>query len=524
MCDFIENKLQKYNILLTLRYKNQQMNLYTSKKRWKWILAVVALLIVGVSLWYTNYLVKSIAEQETNQVKMWAAAMEQHAGMMKTTEEFFGKVSEQEQMRVDLLALAYRQVLDFSNNENTSIYLEIIKNNISIPLVITDDKGNIMFTNNLPEEQKGKKVFDAEMRRAYSKFQPIKINPGFGQIQWLYYNESLIYTELKAVLEGMIGHFLEEITLNAVGAPVIITNADGTKILSYGNLDSTLMQNADYVNHQLEMMRSENDPLEIDFMNTGKAMVYYRTTDLVEQMKYFPIIQFIVVGLYLLIAYLLFSWARRSEQNQVWAGMAKETAHQLGTPISSLMGWVELLKMQEEPFAGTEEMEKDIDRLQVVTDRFSKIGSVPALEPTDIIPVIKDTMDYLQHRFSKKFEFDIQLPTASLVLPLVPSLFRWVLENLTKNAVDAMGDHGKITLELIEGHEEIYIDLSDTGKGISKSQIKQVFNPGYTSKKRGWGLGLSLAKRIIEEYHKGKIFVKSSVVGQGTTFRIQLRK
>ncbi|MBO6026128.1 MAG: HAMP domain-containing histidine kinase [Bacteroidales bacterium] len=500
------------------------MNLYTNKKRWKWALAVVALLIVGASLWYTNYLVKSIAEQETNQVKMWAAAMEQHAGMMKSTEEFFGKVSEQEQMRVDLLALAYRQVLDFSTNENTGIYLEIIKNNISIPLIITDNSGNIIFSNNLPDDQKDKKVFDAELKWAYSKFPPILIDPGVGQVQKLYYNQSLIYTELKAVLEGMIDHFLEEITLNAVGAPVIITNADGTKILSYGNLDSLQMQNADYVEYQLAMMRAENDPLEIDFMNTGKAYIYYRTSDLVEQMKYFPVIQIIVIALYLLIAYLLFSWAHRSEQNQVWAGMAKETAHQLGTPISSLMGWVELLKMQEEPFAGTDEMEKDIERLQIVTDRFSKIGSIPVLEPTDIIPVIRDTMEYLQRRFSKKFEFDIQLPEGPLVVPLVPSLFRWVLENLTKNAVDAMGDHGKITLDLAMNANEVIIDLSDTGKGISKSQIKQVFKPGYTSKKRGWGLGLSLAKRIIEEYHKGKIFVKSSVVGQGTTFRIVLRK
>ena len=500
------------------------MNLYTNKKRWKWALAIVALLIVGVSLWYTNYLVKSIAEQETNQVRMWAAAMEQHAGMMKSTEEFFSKVSEQEQLRVELLAQAYREMLDFNSDANIGIYLEIIKNNISIPLVITDEKGRIVSSKNLPDDQKDKKEFDAEMRKAYLKFKPIKIDPGYGQVQWLHYNESQIYTELKAVLEDMISHFMEEITLNALGAPVIITNADGTEILNYGNLDSVLMQDTNYVKRQIEVMRSENDPLEIDFMNMGKAYIYYRTTDLVEQMKFFPIIQFIVIALYLLIAYLLFSWARRSEQNQVWAGMAKETAHQLGTPISSLMGWVELLKMQEEPFAGTEEMEKDIERLQIVTDRFSKIGSIPVLEPTDIIPLIKDTMEYLQRRFSKKFEFDIQLPEGPLMVPLVPSLFRWVLENLTKNAVDAMGDHGKITLELTDSPEGVTIDLSDTGKGISKSQIKQVFNPGYTSKKRGWGLGLSLSKRIVEEYHKGKIFVKSSVVGQGTTFRIQLKK
>ena len=499
-------------------------NLYTNKKRWKWALAVIALLLIAASLWYTNRLVKSIAEQETKQVKMWAAAMEQQAMMMNSTEEFFNKVSEQEQLRVDLLANAYRSVIDISTNENTAIYLDIIRNNISIPLVITDSKDNIIFSSNLPKDQEGKKIFDAEMKRAYSKFPPIKIDPGYGTVQWLHYNESLIYTELKAVLEGMIDHFMEEITLNSVGAPVIITNEDQTKILSFGNLDTLMMQDTNYVKRQLEIMRDENDPLQIEFMNTGKATIFYRTSDLVEQMRYYPIIQLFVFALFLIVAYLLFSYARRSEQNQVWAGMAKETAHQLGTPLSSLMGWIELLKMQEEPFVGTHEMEKDIERLQIVTDRFSKIGSVPTPEPTDINYLIRDTMDYLQKRFSKKFEFEINLPEGELVMPLIPSLFRWVLENLTKNAVDAMGDHGKITLDLIDDGDHIHLDLSDTGKGIPKSQIKQVFNPGYTSKKRGWGLGLSLAKRIIEDYHKGKIFVKSSVVGEGTTFRITLKK
>ena len=487
-------------------------------------MAVIALLLIGASLWYTNRLVKSIAEQETRQVKMWAAAMEQHAVMMKSTEEFFNKVNEQEQLRVELLANAYRHVIDISSNENTAIYLDIFRNNISIPLVITDTKGNILNKANLPPEQEDKTTFDDEMKEAYSKFAPIKIDPGYGSVQYLYYNESRIYTDLKAVLEDMIDHFLEEITLNSVGAPVIITDESQNKILSFGNLDSLMMQDTNYVKQQLAIMRDENDPLQIDFMNTGKATVFYRTSDLVQQMRYYPIIQFVVFALFLLIAYLLFSYARRSEQNQVWAGMAKETAHQLGTPLSSLMGWIELLKMQEEPFAGTQEMEKDIERLQIVTDRFSKIGSVPTPEPTNINYLIQDTMDYLQKRFSKKFEFEVNLPEGELIMPLIPSLFRWVLENLTKNAVDAMGDHGKLTLILLDDGDHIHIDLSDTGKGIPKSKIKQVFNPGYTSKKRGGGLGLSLAKRIIEDYHKGKIFVKSSVVGEGTTFRITLRK
>ena len=499
-------------------------NLYTNTKRWKWALAAIALLLIAASLWYTNRLVKSIAEQETKQVKMWAAAMEQHAVMMQSTEEFFNKVSEQEQLRVELLANAYRRLMDISSNENTATYVDIIRNNISIPLVLTDEKGNILSSNNLPPEQEGKTTFDAEMRRAYSKFPPIKIDPGYGIVQYLYYNESRIYTDLKTVLEDMVDHFMEEITLNSVGAPVIITNEDRSQILGFGNLDSIQMQDTNFVKQQLDIMMAENDPLQIDFMNQGKATIFYRTSDLVEQMRYYPIILILVFALFLLIAYLLFSSARRSEQNQVWAGMAKETAHQLGTPISSLMGWVELLKMQEEPFVGTHEMEKDIERLQIVTDRFSKIGSVPVPEPTDINYLIRDTMDYLQKRFSKKFEFEVNLPEGELVMPLIPSLFRWVLENLTKNAVDAMGDHGKITLDLIDDGDHIHLDLSDTGKGIPKSQIKQVFNPGFTSKKRGWGLGLSLAKRIIEDYHKGKIFVKSSVVGEGTTFRITLKK
>ena len=487
-------------------------------------MAVIALLLIAASLWYTNRLVKSIAEQETKQVKMWAAAMEQHAVMVQSTEEFFNKVSEQEQLRVELLANAYRRLMDISSNENTATYVDIIRNNISIPLVLTDEKGNILSSNNLPPEQEGKTVFDAEMKHAYSKFPPIKIDPGYGIVQYLYYNESRIYTELKTVLEDMVDHFMEEITLNSVGAPVIITNEDQSQILGFGNLDSIQMQDSNFVKQQLAIMMEENDPLQIDFMKKGKATIFYRTSDLVEQMRYYPIILILVFALFLLIAYLLFSSARRSEQNQVWAGMAKETAHQLGTPISSLMGWVELLKMQDEPFVGTYEMEKDIERLQIVTDRFSKIGSVPVPEPTDINYLIRDTMDYLQKRFSKKFEFEINLPEGELIMPLIPSLFRWVLENLTKNAVDAMGDHGKITLDLIDDGDHIHVDLSDTGKGIPKSQIKQVFNPGFTSKKRGWGLGLSLAKRIIEDYHKGKIYVKSSVVGEGTTFRITLKK
>jgi signal transduction histidine kinase len=205
--------------------------------------------------------------------------------------------------------------------------------------------------------------------------------------------------------------------------------------------------------------------------------------------------------------------------------MAKETAHQIGTPLTSLVGWIELLKLQDTPFIGTTEMEKDIDRMKVITERFSKIGSIPTLEPCDVVASVNETMAYLKRRFSNnKFEFALNIPEREIFVPLDSALFSWVLENLTKNALDAMEDHGMLMVEMTEDTENVYIDISDTGKGMQRAMFNQIFQPGFTSKKRGWGLGLSLARRIVEEYHKGKIFVKSSVVGQGTTFRVALRK
>lgn len=500
------------------------MDIYNHKKSWKIALTVLALLIIVAFFWYTNRLVKSIAEQEAHQVKLWAEAMEQHAEMMRYAEKFFGDVSEQENLRVDLLARAYQQVLDFSNNKDMGVYLDIIRNNISIPLVITNSHDEIVFANNLPENQKDKKVFDDEMKAAYSNFPPIMISEGLNEVQWLYYNESLIYSELKTVVDDMFERFMNDVTLNLVGAPVIVTDTSETRVISFGNIDSIAMQDSAFVREQIALMRDENEPLKVSFPDRGKVFIFYRLSDLARQLRYYPVVFIIAIVLFVLVAYLFFSYMRRSEQNQVWAGMAKETAHQLGTPLSSLMGWVELMKMQDEPFVGVGEIEKDVERLQVIADRFSKIGSVPKLEDSDLTALSLETIDYLKRRFSKNFTFDVILPDHPVILPLVPSLFRWVIENLTKNAIDAMGDKGTITFEVKEEGDVVIIDFSDTGKGMTKSMMGQVFSPGVTTKKRGWGLGLTLSKRIIKDYHKGKIFVKSSVVGKGTTFRIVLNK
>lgn len=500
------------------------VDLYVRKKRWKIALSIVAVIIVCVSIYYTNNLVKRFASQEQKQMTMWAEAIQSHAELMNYTETFFNEVANQESKRVELLAIAYRSFLAASSNENISIYLDIIRSNISIPVIITDSYGNITLSINLPKRLQDKEYFDYDMQEEFSVYPPIKIDI-YGKESFLYYNESLIYTELRAVLDGLFSLFINDVTDNAVGAPVIILDQSKQEILSYGNLDSLKMSNSDYVSRQLDIMDSENPPIEVNYLDGEKAYIYYRGSDLLYIVKYFPIIQIMVFTFFLIVAYLLFSYARRSEQNQVWAGMAKETAHQIGTPLTSLMGWIELLKLQETPFIGTMEMEKDIDRMKTIAERFSKIGSIPTLEPRDIVATVNDTMNYLKRRFSNnKFEFDIQLPNREIILHLDDALFSWVLENLTKNAIDAMSDHGKLKVEMTEDADNVYIDITDTGKGIQRSMFKQVFQPGYTSKKRGWGLGLSLARRIVEDYHKGKIFVKSSVVGQGTTFRIALIK
>ena len=498
-------------------------NIYIQKKRWKIALAILAIVIISISINYTNFLVKRFAEQESKQIEMWAEAVQSHAELMNYTKGFFNEVSEQEQKRVQLLAKAYESFLEAKPEENTSIYLEIIQSNISIPVVITDNSRKIDLSINLPEHLKDKERFDEEMMKEFSIYQPIKIDL-FGKTEWLFYNESLIFTDLKGVLDDLFRLFINDVTDNAVGAPVIIIDSTENSVLAYGNLDSIKMKDPKFVENQILSMQEECVPIKVNYIDNNKVYIYYRRSDLLLQMRYFPLVQILIFGLFVLLAYLLFSYVRRSEQNQVWAGMAKETAHQIGTPLSSLMGWIELLKMEEKPFIGTNEMEIDIDRLNTITERFSKIGSTPTLEPTDVVATVDKTMKYLQHRFSSKFEFDMQLPVREIVIPLNAALFSWVLENLTKNAIDAMADKGKLTVELTEDDANVFIDISDTGKGLSRSMYKQIFKPGYTSKKRGWGLGLSLAKRIIENYHKGKIFVKNSVAGQGTTFRIVLKK
>jgi len=320
--------------------------------------------------------------------------------------------------------------------------------------------------------------------------------------------------------------FLVDIINRNTNIPIIITDSLGrvgdgdTRNISFNT------ENKDRViARELRKMKAQNDPIKISVSETETQYLYYRDSILLENLKYYPLIQFAVIILFILVAYLAFSSSRNAEQNQIWVGMAKETAHQLGTPISSLMAWVELLKMQNIDETLICEFEKDTQRLQKITERFSKIGSVPELLLTDVAESIYSTVEYLKVRSSGKVKFLLDFDQQKkFEAPMNISLFSWVIENLCKNAIDAMNNSGTIQILMVEKNGQIIIDVSDTGKGIAKAYFKTVFQPGFTTKKRGWGLGLSLAKRIVENYHKGKIFLKQSEINKGTTFRIILNK
>ena len=269
---------------------------------------------------------------------------------------------------------------------------------------------------------------------------------------------------------------------------------------------------------------SDYQPIEIVYENEVFGTLYYGNSSLINKLKYFPIGIVFIVILYLAMLYYFYSTSKSHDQSLLWAGMAKETAHQIGTPLSSLVGWTEILKQENVDPTYVEEMEKDIVRLQTITDRFSKIGSLPNLESTDIVEETKDSYEYLKARSSKLINFSLTLPDEKIQVNLNKQLFSWTIENIVKNAIDALKGKGNLDVEITQDAKWVHILITDTGKGIPKTKFKKIFKPGYTSKKRGWGLGLSLAKRIIEEYHDGKIRVLKSEVGKGTTFEVKLKK
>lgn len=355
-----------------------------------------------------------------------------------STYSFFQKFKKEERVRMEILAEAQKQLgSDTDLNANVTLPLKILENNNSIPMILVDDKGEIINTQNL---------------------------------------DSLKVLEQK---------FLE---------------------------------------NQLAIMKEQNEPIVISYDGKNKQYIYYRDSDLLNKLTYYPLALILILVLFIAVIYLFYSSNKAAETNKLWTGMAKETAHQIGTPLSSLLGWIAILKMEKIDETYIEEIEKDVNRLNTIANRFSKIGSVPELKKENIIEITKQAFDYLESRSSKQITFSFSSTENEIFTALNTELFGWVIENLIKNAIDAMLGKGELTVKIENNLKKIKITVSDTGKGMPKKLFKQIFKPGFTTKKRGWGLGLSLSKRIVEDYHNGKIFVKKSEIDKGTSFQILLNK
>lgn len=379
---------------------------FNNIKKIKYIFSSIALLIVGLSMYYTHQLTKEMAEEERQRISLWAEATQ-------------------------------RLVTD-TDGSDLVFLMKVIEGNTSIPVLVVDETDNVTIYRNIeiPEGDDGK-----------------------------------------------------------------------------------------YIRQMVKKFQRENKPIEISIDENIKHTLYYGNSTMLNKLEYYPYIQWGIILAFFAIIFFVFASAKRSEQNRVWVGLSKETAHQLGTPISSLLAWVEILKEEKVNPDLMTEMEKDVNRLRTIAERFSKIGSIPELTPTNLDTLLQNSLSYMRKRTSDKvqitYHFKDEMP---ITLALNQPLFEWVIENLCKNAIDAMSGEGHINVEVAQEKEKVIIDVSDTGKGIPKSKFDAIFSPGFTTKKRGWGLGLSLVKRIIEEYHKGKIFVKHSEIDKGTTFRIILDK
>lgn len=339
--------------------------------------------------------------------------------------------------------------------------------------------------------------------------------------------ENLSFAQKELIdTRNLSGNFSElplQIQQSNKTTPMILVNEDGI-VQSYLNIDEKKAVNPDYLNRLILKFENENTPIEVRYKGKVLSTIYYGNSPLLNKLKYYPLALLLIILLFAAVVYFFYRSSKIATQNKLWSGMAKETAHQIGTPLSSLIGWTEILKNENTNPEYVKEIEKDVNRLQTITDRFSKIGSAPTLVKADIVQETLDSYDYLKSRTSKLIEFEIDVPKGELPVNLNKQLYSWTIENIVKNAIDAMKGKGKLKIDISVEGKYVYVNITDSGKGIAKQNFNKIFEPGFTSKQRGWGLGLSLAKRIIEDYHNGKIKVQKSDMGKGTTMQIALKK
>ncbi len=502
------------------------MNIYTKKRSWKALLLVFASIIVVVSLWYTNGFIQKLSIAEKNQVELWAKAIDKKAELVKYTENLFENLRLKEQRYASLWAEATKKLIAAGPDDEVVFFTEVIQGNTDIPVIVTNEAGGVIHKKNLDPIHDKITVINPGKNNSFTNLDPIKAYYLKDQYNNIYYRNSKTYYQLRNTLDDLTKSFVDEIVNNSLSTPVIITDSSKKILIAYGGaLDSMAVSDSAHLAASIAKMSANKEPIIIDLANSRKY-IFYDESPTLTRMRYFPTVLFSAILLFLIISYLSFSVSRKSEQSKVWAGMAKETAHQLGTPISSLMGWIELMKLNYPDENGFVEMNRDIDRLSLVSERFSKIGSIPELKDNDLLEILESVRSYMQRRAPSRILVSLENNTTiDPIIKLNKHLIVWVFENLIRNAVDAIGtDKGEIIIAISTSEKGVIIDVTDSGKGIPKGQHKTIFNPGISTKSRGWGLGLSLSKRIVEEYHKGKIFVKSSTIGQGSIFRITLRQ
>ncbi|WP_347923809.1 HAMP domain-containing sensor histidine kinase [Pontimicrobium sp. SW4] len=357
----------------------------------------------------------------------------------------------------------------------------------------------------------------------YDFFQKFKAEERVKMGTWSYAQSDFLGNmyDLDADVNPVTSHILTDST--SITNPMMMVTPEGEfRILK--NIDTTNISDVNtYLNKLRDRYEKENIPISVNYQETEYGTIVYGNSPLLNKLKYYPLALILIIILFGAVAFFFYKSSKVATQNKLWTGMAKETAHQIGTPLSSLIGWTEILKMENVNPEHIQEIEKDIDRLQTITERFSKIGSIPTLETSNIINETKEAYNYLKTRSSKLVDFELVAPNDSINVNLNRQLYGWTIENLVKNAIDAMKGKGQLKIEVLPNDKYVYIRVSDTGSGIPKARFKKIFEPGFTSKKRGWGLGLSLAKRIVEDYHDGKIKVVSSEIGKGTTIQISLK-
>jgi K+-sensing histidine kinase KdpD len=516
------------------------MGLYSNKQRWKIFLFIGALILFVVSLYVSNLLVSDLSNRERERAKEWAEAIKKKLELIKLTNNTFTKLRDREKQEVNTWVDATKSLFLSPLDADASIQLaySIINQNKDIPVIVLDDKSKVSNWKNTPIDtadinrlyptrstiEKTKILEDTLQKialqwKAQGRFFNAEVFEGF--VMTCAFNDSKELIKLEHERDSIIQSFNKELIENQDQIPVLVIESKTGKVIG----DNLKLSKMDSENRMafIDAFKQKNAPINLDFKDGTRNLIYYDESAELKKIQWYPYIQFFIIGIFVFTAYLVFSTFRKAEQNQVWAGMAKETAHQLGTPLSSLMAWVQYLESQNIDPMVTTEMQKDVDRLETITDRFSKIGSGAKMENKDLVITIGNILDYLRSRISDKVTIDYKiLNEEPIFLNHNSSLIEFVIENICKNGVDAMEGKGKLEVRVERIQKWIHIDISDTGKGMTKAQFNKIFKPGFSTKTRGWGLGLTLAQRIIKNYHQGKIIVLQSEVGKGTTFRISL--